>query len=117
MQYMMMLKLNTSKKPAREDWHSAYIVYQLRLKGLSLRRLSRLHGYSVTAASLAVYMPWPKMERLIAEAIGVPPQTIWPSRYGPNGKSNRRMGGFRASRNASTAKPESVIQPDARKST
>ncbi|WP_233358209.1 helix-turn-helix domain-containing protein [Vibrio cholerae] len=26
-------------------------------------------------------MPWPKGERIIAEAIGMTPQEVWPSRY------------------------------------
>ncbi|EEJ2444476.1 helix-turn-helix domain-containing protein [Salmonella enterica subsp. enterica serovar 13,23:y:e,n,z15] len=27
------------------------------------------------------FCPWPKGERLIAEALGVAPEKIWPSRY------------------------------------
>jgi len=87
-----MPRIDTSKKPALQDWQPAYIVYQLRLKGLSLRRLSRLHGYAAGSAELANRLPWPKMERLIADALGVTPQQIWPSRYHDDGTSKSGRG-------------------------
>lgn len=80
-----MHKFDTPKKPAEPDWHPAYVVYRLRLKGLSLRRLSRINKYSPAAAQLATRISWPKMERLIADALGVAPQEIWPSRYNTDG--------------------------------
>jgi len=79
-----------AKKPGSHDWHSAYIVYQLRLKGLSLRRLARLNGYAPTSGTTAIYRQFPKVERLIADAIGVEPKTIWPSRYNADGTPKRR---------------------------
>lgn len=70
------------KKPARLDWHRADIVAALRKAGWSLRRLSKHHGYaSGTTLTTALDRPWPKGERLIAAALGVAPQDIWPSRY------------------------------------
>lgn len=66
-------------------WHSARIKAELQVRGLSLAELSRRHGYSATAAGRALRVPWPEMERLIAEAIGVAPQAIWPDRYSPDG--------------------------------
>jgi lambda repressor-like predicted transcriptional regulator len=39
------------------------------------------NGYHATAAGKALKRPWPAMQKIIAEAIGVPPETIWPSRY------------------------------------
>jgi len=81
-----MQKLDTPKKPApQQDWHPAYIVYQLRLKGLSLRRLSRMSGYATTSGQVVIRIPWPKMERMVADAIGATPQEIWPSRYNADG--------------------------------
>ncbi|ECG1391868.1 TPA_asm: transcriptional regulator [Salmonella enterica subsp. houtenae serovar 45:g,z51:-] len=51
-------------------------------KKWSLRRLSTHHGYSnPTTLKVALDRPWKKGERLIAEAIGVHPDVIWPSRY------------------------------------
>ncbi len=93
----VMSTIDTQKKPAPTDWTTAYIVYRLRLRGLSLRKLSREHGYCPSSASNALYFPWPKMERLIAHALGVTPQEIWPSRYNEDGTPNRSMGRPRVS--------------------
>lgn len=105
-----MPKLNTPKKPAITSWHPAYIIYQLRLKGMSLHRLSRQNGYARDSLQLALRQPWPKAEKIIAEFLGVSPQEIWPSRYDERGESNRRRGGYHPSRNFSTGSQRSVIQ-------
>lgn len=64
-----------------QDWHRADIVAALRKAGWSLRRLSRYHGYEAGSLGQALKRPWPRAERLIAEAIGVAPEAIWPTRY------------------------------------
>ena len=77
-----MSKPQSRKKAAPEDWHRADIVAELHKAGWSLRRLATHHGYSSpTTLSAALDRPWPKGERLIADAIGIDPATIWPSRY------------------------------------
>ena len=53
----------------------------LKKRGHSLAGLSAANGYHATAAGKALKRSWPAVETLIAEAIGVPPQQIWPSRY------------------------------------
>lgn len=63
------------------DWHPADVIAELHKRGWSLRTLGRAHGYSPHSLRLALRHPWPKAERIIAKAIGVPPQEIWPSRY------------------------------------
>lgn len=74
--------MNKTHAQKKQDWHRADIVCALRKAGWSLRRLSAHHGYaSPTTLTTALDRPWPKGERLIAEAIGVAPETIWPSRY------------------------------------
>jgi len=76
------MKVRTSpKKASLQDWHPADIVAALRKQGWSLRRLSGHHGYHPQALAGTLRRPWPRAERLIAEAIGVPPEQIWPSRY------------------------------------
>lgn len=80
-----MAKQRSTKKTGPKDWHRADIVAELRKAGWSLRRLAIHHGYAApTTLTNALGRPWPKGERLIAEAIGVDPATIWPSRYPPN---------------------------------
>lgn len=70
------------KKAAPEDWHRADIVAALRKAGWSIRRLSKHHGYANPSTLCnALERPWPKGQRLIAEAIGIDPAEIWPSRY------------------------------------
>lgn len=70
------------KKAEPENWHRADIVAALRKAGTSLRKLAKHHGYKCSTTLInAMERPWPKGERLIAEAIGVHPATIWPSRY------------------------------------
>lgn len=70
----------TQKKPA-EDWHRADIVAAVRKAGWSLRKLSIEAELSPGALNNALDRPWPKAERIIAAAIGVEPETIWPNRY------------------------------------
>lgn len=70
------------KKAVPEDWHRADIVAALRKAGWSLRALATHHGYSSpTTLIAALDRRWPKGQNLIAEAIGVDPAVIWPSRY------------------------------------
>jgi len=84
-----MSTLHTPKKPVIEDWHRADIVAALRKSGWSLRKLSIHHGYaSPSTLKNALCHPWPKGERLIADAIGIPPETIWAARY--TDRSERR---------------------------
>lgn len=73
--------LNDTKKTAK-DWHRADIIAALHKTGWSLRQLSLQHGYSHgSALKNALDRPWLKGERIIAEAIGVPAEEIWASRF------------------------------------
>ena len=70
------------KKAAPQDWHKADIRAAVHRLGLTFKGLALAHGYrSVDAVSQALHRPYPKVERIIGEAIGVPPEVIWPSRY------------------------------------
>ena len=64
-----------------EDWSPAEVLAALNKQGLNLARLARSLGVKPTTAYQVLRLPYPKMERAIAEAIGVPPETIWPRRY------------------------------------
>jgi len=78
--------------PDREDWHRADIKAALEKAGWSLRQLSIHHGLTPKCFQHAMWRPYPKGERAIAEAIGKKPEDIWPSRYDANGKPNRHRG-------------------------
>lgn len=64
-----------------KDWHSGDIVAALKKRGLSLAAVSRQLGVKPATVYEALRNPYPRVERAIAEAIGVPPETIWPRRY------------------------------------
>lgn len=63
------------------DWHSADIIAALKKRGTSLSAVSRNSGLASSTPGNALYRHWPKGERLIADALGVTPEQIWPSRY------------------------------------
>ena len=82
------------KKPAKEkvqDWHPIDLGGAVRKAGSSLCRLARQHGLHSSTVRMALYKPYPKSERIIAEFLKIPAQTIWPSRYNTDGspKSGR----------------------------
>jgi Ner family transcriptional regulator len=64
-----------------KDWHKQDILAAIRKEKGSLSALSREYGLSSSTLSNALVRPWPKGEMIIAEAIGISPQEIWPSRF------------------------------------
>jgi Ner family transcriptional regulator len=75
---------NATSNP--EDWHPADVLAGLKKRGHSLAGLSVANGYHPTAAGKALKQPWPAMERILATALEVTPQEIWPSRYDDRGR-------------------------------
>ncbi|MBG6244762.1 DNA-binding protein [Candidatus Symbiopectobacterium sp. 'North America'] len=65
----------------RANMHRADIVAALRKKNLSLSGLGREHNLSPYTLKNALDKPYPKAEKIIADAIGLTPQEIWPGRY------------------------------------
>ncbi|WNN53251.1 helix-turn-helix transcriptional regulator [Hafnia alvei] len=63
------------------DWHSADIIAALKKRGTTLSAVSREAGLASSTLANTLIRHWPKGEKLIAEAVGVPPEQIWPSRY------------------------------------
>lgn len=64
-----------------KDWHPADIIAGLRKKGTTLAAVSREAGLASSTLANVLTKHWPKGEKLIAEALGVSPAEIWPSRY------------------------------------
>lgn len=84
----------TPKKPPKGDWHPADIKAALEKAGWSLRRLSLYHGYSNgSTLRKALSFPWSKGEKLIADALGLHPNKIWPSRYINGAPKNKSRNG------------------------
>lgn len=63
------------------DRHSADIIAALKKRGTTLSAVSRKAGLASTTLTNALVRHWPKGEKLIAEALDVTPEQIWPSRY------------------------------------
>jgi Ner family transcriptional regulator len=63
------------------DWHRADIISALKKRRTSMAALSRNHNLSSGSLYNALVRPWPKGERIIAEALEVEPSAIWPTRY------------------------------------
>lgn len=82
--------MSTTKQTT--DWHPWDIKAALGKKGYSLVRVARENGYAKTSPSEVLRKPWPAMEDLIANAIGVEPWEIWPSRYDKSNQPLRRYG-------------------------
>ncbi|MQX36859.1 helix-turn-helix domain-containing protein [Roseospira navarrensis] len=71
------------KNPAERR---AWIVYRLRSLGLSLAELGRQTGVSAQAMSAACVAPNIHLEPVIAEAIGLTPQELFPERWSECGR-------------------------------
>lgn len=65
----------------QEDWHRADVISELKKKGISVAALSRKNGLKSGTLYNTLIRPWPKGEKIIASALGLEPQNIWPSRY------------------------------------
>jgi Ner family transcriptional regulator len=91
-----------AKKPASKDWTPAAIKYALHSKNITLRSVALAHGYQdIDSLRPALVRPYPRAERLIAEAIGALPKAIWPSRYNldgtpKSGRGERGLGRYKA---------------------
>jgi len=73
---------NIPKNPTvRREW----IKFQLRLRGISLRQLAIKAGVTQTAVSYALIGPSSHLEPVIAEALGLNPQQLFPERFDAGG--------------------------------
>lgn len=64
-----------------KDWHQADIIAGLKKVGTNMSALSEKHGLSRGCLRNALYRKYPKAEKIIAEALGLQPEDIWPTRY------------------------------------
>ncbi|MCJ8304806.1 helix-turn-helix domain-containing protein [Shewanella sp.] len=75
------MKLTNTENHAVTDMLRLDIVCSLHKKGLTIKSLSLKAGYAAGTLSKALDRPWTKGERIIAEALEMKPQDIWPTRY------------------------------------
>jgi len=83
-----------AKKPVNEDWHPADIKAALNKAGMTLAGIARACGLRTsTSLSHAFIRSYPINEKRIADALGLHPMVLWPSRYNSDGSVKPR--GFR----------------------
>lgn len=76
------MRTREESKKSGEDWSANKIRYALNEAGWNWSSLAKATGYASSAALRnATARSYPKAERIIANAIGVAPEVIWPSRY------------------------------------
>ncbi|MBF0424301.1 MAG: helix-turn-helix domain-containing protein [Magnetococcales bacterium] len=82
------------KKPLEGgDWHRADIKAALEKAGWTLRKLDQHHGLPLGSLRHVFRFPWHRCEVMVAEALGLHPMQIWPSRYHADGTPYRKKGG------------------------
>lgn len=80
----------TAKKTSQEDWHPADIKAALNKAGWTMTALAATHGINRATISNVFLRSYPLNERRIADAIGVDPHVIWPSRWNADGTPKPR---------------------------
>ena len=65
----------------KQEWHVEDIKCELRKRRITLKSLSINAGLAPSTLNNALRVSYPKAERIIAEALGLEPRDIWPSRY------------------------------------
>ena len=75
-----------SARPRGRGWHKADIVAAVRKTGSTLSAISLGLGLTRSAASRALILPHERVNRAIAEQIGVPPHRIWPQWFDASGQ-------------------------------
>jgi len=75
--------MNFPKKPTERR---AWIIYQLRLRGISFRKLALQEGVSPQAISAATTSANSHLQPVIAKAIGLTAQQLFPEFYTSTGE-------------------------------
>ncbi len=69
------------KSTAPKDWTKEYIKYRIRELFGSMTDMAHCYGLHPSVIRRALRVPYPKVDRVIAKALGEEASTIWPSRY------------------------------------
>ncbi|EGR1074278.1 helix-turn-helix domain-containing protein [Vibrio cholerae] len=70
----------TNFSPEKQDMAREDIVAAIHKRGLSLRALSVLNGFKPTTLNNALNGPYKEAEEIIAKALDMKVEDIWPSR-------------------------------------
>ena len=100
--------IDPRKVPADPRERAQWIIGQLKLRGLSLRGLARLHGWKPSNVSGALRIPNYPAEKAIAKALGTTPAVVFPDRYDRKGRRLHRVVGLKDSRGSAGGNVEGV---------
>jgi len=73
--------MNSKRPPKKPKERRVWIKAMLELRGSSFAAIARELGVTRGAVRHVQDGPYPKMERAIAEKLGLAPEDIWPERY------------------------------------
>ncbi|MFB1078172.1 helix-turn-helix domain-containing protein [Photobacterium damselae] len=74
-------------KESMHDWHSADVKSELEKLDLNFSKLARANGLAPSTMRNVLRTHWPKGEKIVADALGLNPWDIWPSRYSSKKKA------------------------------
>lgn len=77
------------KDPAKRR---AWIIYQVNLQGRSLAQVARDAGVTRVCLYQVFNKTYPRMEKVVADALGMAPAELWPERYDADGLPIYRRG-------------------------
>jgi Ner family transcriptional regulator len=76
----MLMCMNTKQNTsAQQDMHPADVIAALHKRGTSLRQLAIQNGYAHIGRVLT--SQWLAAEQVVAKALDMKPEAIWPTRY------------------------------------
>lgn len=70
----------------------AWVKYQIHLQGRSMAEIAADAGVDRRSLYTAFCRPYPRMEKVIADTVGLSPQVLFPDRYDADGLPNRPRG-------------------------
>lgn len=79
-------QFNIPNIPSNPAERRAWVLYQLKLRGLSLSSIAREEGVVQQAVSNALLIPSSHLEEAIARAIDVPVRDLFPERFAADGR-------------------------------
>jgi len=88
------MKIDNATKQllTQPDKRRAWIIYQVSLLGRSLAQIADDAGVSRQCLYQVFNRTYPRMEKVVADALGLAPKELWPERYDADGLPIYRMG-------------------------
>jgi Ner family transcriptional regulator len=90
--HMMKIDNETKQLLKNPKKRHAWVIYQVTLQGRSLAQIADNAGVSRQCLYQVFRRTYPRMEKVVAEALGMAPADLWPERYDADGLPLYRMG-------------------------